>query len=240
MRKILSVLVCLLAYSGWQGELYGQQTQSANAEKEKTYSSFRERLAFKTNVVNWIGLMPNIGVEMDVSNSVYNKWVVGVQATWNGTVNEVPSQRMQLEVNDYRAEVKRYVKPSMTMKPGKKKTPKFWRTYYYGVYAGYTQFNLMWNRGMAGSMWQTGATGGWQVPMYRCKNGGGLDLDLGLSLGFMMLEYNKFKFENDLPVMTEEKQKKWLPYPVPTELRVGLVYRFKSIKDKYNKTKPKH
>lgn len=234
------MLVCLLAYSGWQCEMYGQQTQSANAEKEKTYSSFKERLAFKTNVVNWIGLMPNIGVEMDVSNSVYNKWVVGVQATWNGTVNDMPSQRMQLEVNDYRAEVKRYVKPSMTVKPGKKRTPKFWRTYYYGVYAGYTQFNLMWNRGMAGNIWHAGATGGWQVPMYRCKNGGGLDLDLGLSLGFMMMEYNKFKFEDDLLVMTGEHRKKWLPYPVPTELRVGLVYRFKSIKNKYNKTKPKH
>ena len=132
MKKILSVFVCLLAFSGWQ-EMYGQQTQSATAGKEATYSSFKERLAFKTNLVNWVGLMPNIGLEMDVSNSVYNKWVVGVQATWNGLANEVPTQRRQLEVNDYRAEVKRYVKPSMTVRPGRKRTPKFWRTYYYGV-----------------------------------------------------------------------------------------------------------
>ena len=109
MKKILSVFVCLLAFSGWQ-EMYGQQTQSATAGKETTYSNFKERLAFKTNLVNWVGLMPNIGLEMDVSNSVYNKWVVGVQATWNGLANEVPTQRRQLEVNDYRAEVKRYVK----------------------------------------------------------------------------------------------------------------------------------
>lgn len=239
MKKILSVFVCLLAFSGWQ-EMYGQQTQSATAGKETTYASFKERLAFKTNLVNWVGLMPNIGLEMDVSNSVYNKWVVGVQATWNGLANEVPTQRRQLEVNDYRAEVKRYVKPSMTVRPGRKRTPKFWRTYYYGVYGGYTRFNLMWDRGMTGEMWHAGLTGGWQVPMYRCKNGGGLDLDLGASLGFVCLKYNKFKFENDQLMMTEEHQKEWLPYPVPTELRIGLVYRFKSIKDKYNKTKPKH
>lgn len=239
MKKILSVFVCLLAFSGWQ-EMYGQQTQSATAGKETTYSNFKERLAFKTNLVNWVGLMPNIGLEMDVSNSVYNKWVVGVQATWNGLANEVPTLRRQLEVNDYRAEVKRYVKPSMTVRPGRKRTPKFWRTYYYGVYGGYTRFNLMWDRGMTGEMWHAGLTGGWQVPVYRCKNGGGLDLDLGASLGFVCLKYNRFKYENDQLMMTEEHRQKWLPYPVPTELRIGLVYRFKSVKDKYNKTKPKH
>ena len=41
-------------------------------------------------------------------------------------------------------------------------------------------------------------------------------------------------------VLTEQKGRHILPYPLPTEIRVGIVYRFNSIKYKYTKTKTKY
>ena len=45
--------------------------------------------------------MPNIGVEYDVSNSVYNKWTLGVSATWNGNTDVNFDQKIQQRINDY-------------------------------------------------------------------------------------------------------------------------------------------
>lgn len=126
--------------------------------------------------------MPNIGVEYDLSSSVYNKWTLGISATWNGNTDVNFDQKIQQRINDYRIEARKHIKPSLQIRPGQKRMPKFWRTYYWGIYAGYTKFNLMWNKGVAGDLFQAGVTGGWEVPLYQCKQGG-LDLDLGLSIG---------------------------------------------------------
>ena len=183
--------------------------------------------------------MPNIGVEYDLSSSVYNKWTLGISATWNGNTDVNFDQKIQQRINDYRIEARKHIKPSLQIRPGQKRMPKFWRTYYWGIYAGYTKFNLMWNKGVAGDLFQAGVTGGWEVPLYQCKQGG-LDLDLGLSIGMLYAEYGKYRFADGKTVFTEEKGRHILPYPLPTEIRVGIVYRFNSIKYKYTKTKTKY
>lgn len=115
-------------------------------QKTSEKISPKERWAFETNAMDWLLLLPNAKVEFDLSNSTDNRWVVGIGAKWNGNAKISMNERIQMKINDYRLEVKRYAKPSFTVKTGQSKIPKFWRTYYWGFYAGYSKF--------AGSMGQ--------------------------------------------------------------------------------------
>ena len=51
--------------------------------------------------------MPNIGVEYDLSSSVYNKWTLGISATWNGNTDVNFDQKIQQRINDYRIEARK-------------------------------------------------------------------------------------------------------------------------------------
>ena len=57
---------------------------------------------------------------------------MGIGAKWNGNAKICMNERIQMKINDYRLEVKRYAKPSFTVKTGQSRIPKFWRTYYWG------------------------------------------------------------------------------------------------------------
>lgn len=231
-------IMCILAASGYMTPSQAQQTEQKK-ELPQTIS-FKERWAIQTNALDWALLMPNIGVEYDLSNSIYNRWAVGAKIRWNGPQKMNTQDRIQLKMNDYRLEAKRYFKPSMHTKSGSfKKTPKFWRTYYWGLYAGYTEYALAWNTGVEGKLVHLGATGGCQIQIYRLKQGGSLDLDLGLSLGLGCADYNKYEYENNQMNLTKSQSWKVLPYPLLTDLRVGFVYRFKSVRQKYGLSKHK-
>ena len=209
-----------------------------NTELDKGTVPLKERWAFKTNAIHWIGLTPNVGVEFDITNSIYNKWTIGAQASWNGNTDIKSGKKVNFALNDYRMEVRRYIKPSLRSKDGSRRTPKFWRTYYVGLYAGYTQGDILLKKGFNMKAAHAGLTGGWEVQLYRCKHGA-IDLDLGLSVGMLYGKYSKYKMENGEPVYTEQTDKHFIKYPLPTDFRIGFVYRFKSIKYKYNNTRSK-
>lgn len=195
--------------------------------------SFAERWAFKTNMVGCVLMAPNIGLEYDLSNSIYGKWTVGAQITWNGTTGLKTDQSIQARVNDYRLEVRRYKKPGLTTKKGKNSIPKFWRTYYWGIYAAYGDYGLLWGKGKKGQYYSAGLSGGWQIPLYGCRNRGEVALDLGMSLGLVGTKFDKYRVENNQVVKTATEDWHVVPFPVPTEIKIGLVYRFDSIKNKY-------
>ena len=207
-------------------------------QKENKHVPFKERIAFKTNAVHWIGLVPNIGIELDLSNSIYNKWTIGAQASWNGHTDIKANEKMNFALNDYRAEVRRYIKPSLKAKEGSRRIPKFWRTYYLGAYAGYTQGNIFLKKGLNGKAVHAGITGGWETQLYRCKHGS-IDLDLGLSIGMLYAKYSTYRVYNDQVSYTKQTDKHFIKYPLPTDLRIGFTYRFKSIRYKYNNSRSK-
>lgn len=202
-------------------------------QKTSEKISPKERWAFETNAMDWLLLLPNAKVEFDLSSSTDNRWVVGIGAKWNGNAKISMNERIQMKINDYRLEVKRYAKPSFTVKTGQSKIPKFWRTYYWGFYAGYSKFAGAWSKGIAGDMFHAGLTGGWQLPVYKCKQGA-IDLDLGLSVGAAYVEYDKYKYEDNHLIRTKSRDRHFLPYPVVSDIRVGFVYRFSSIRNKYS------
>lgn len=206
--------------------------KNPQANKQETLS-FRDRWAFRTNMVDWVLLTPNIGVEYDLSNSVYGKWTLGAQVAWNGSTETKTGQNIQVKLNDYRVEVKKHKKPGLDMKPGQKRLPRFWRTYYWGAYAAYGEYNLLWSKGKKGQYYSAGLTGGWEVPLYGCKRVGEVALDLGISIGMLGTKYDNYRMDNGQVNVTKSKGWHVLPYPVPTEIKVGLVYRFESLKNKY-------
>lgn len=197
--------------------------------------SFKDRWAFKTNALEWILITPNIGVEFDLSNSVYNKWTLSAQVRWNGGSDQTFSPDFDYSIFDGKLELRRYWRSKQMLKKNKK-MPKFWRAYYWGVYAQYTDYTLYFKKGYTGQCYSVGGSIGWEVPLYTFKTGA-LDLDLGLSAGFIYGKYKKREIQNGTSVFVKEQDWHFTPYPLPTEIRVGLVYRFQSIRNKYSKSK---
>ena len=61
--------------------------------------------------------------------------------------------------------------------------------------------------------------------MYVFKSGNSLDLDLGISVGLVATNMEKFRLVDDCYERTQPGKWKVVPFPMPTEARVGLVYR---------------
>lgn len=206
---------------------------------------FKDRLAFSTNAINWVAMLPNIRAEITLTNPEFKPaYTLSVQAQWNGSTAVKADRDYQYRFNDYRVELRRYSRPSTVLPVSdgenrKQRTPKFWRAYYVGLYAEYGKYNVIFKSGVAGSLVSAGLSGGWQIPLYAGRNGGGVDLDLGLSVGAAALKFDKYHLENDRMVRntayTKYKDYKILPYPVVSEIRVGFVYRFNSVRNQFKK-----
>lgn len=215
------------------GTTAAAQTVNTRAENVPEKLAFKDRVAFRTNMVDWVLTTPNIGIQYDVTPWDYNKWTLGLNAKWNPGASQSFTPNADYKITDIKLEARKYFR----QKDGKKKMPKFWRAYYWGVYAGYTDYKLMIKKGYAGEHASVGATAGWEVQLHRFENGA-LDLDLGLSAGWMYGRYDRIEADGNGNILTYEK-KDWhlIPFPVISEIRVGLVYRFKPINDKYKKSK---
>ena len=119
----------------------------------------------------------------------------------------------------------------------RKKNPRIWRAYYWGAYASYGDYSIkLAKEGKQGSYVSVGGSFGFGIPLYTYKQNS-LDFEIGGSLGFVFTKYDAFTHdaESDCYPLLPEKSKTWhiKPYPVPTNLHVSFVYRFRSIKDKY-------
>lgn len=55
----------------------------AKQAEQDTIVDFKDRWSFRTNAVDWLLTVPNVAVEFDLSNSVYNKWTLGLEGKWN-------------------------------------------------------------------------------------------------------------------------------------------------------------
>lgn len=112
---------------------------------------------------------------------------------------------------------------------------RMYRAYYGGLYAGYEKYTYSLGRGgIQGDSYNFGVSGGYSIPLYFFRKGHSLDLDLGLALGMKMMEYDKFDYEEETGcyAYTETKGRHFLPYPVLQDIRIGFVFRFRSIKDR--------
>lgn len=118
--------------------------------------------------------------------------------------------------------------------------PRNWRAYYIGAYAGVDKWSISFSKnGKQGTGVYAGVIAGWSIPLLtqRFPKEGSLDLDLNLHLGLKAVKYDAFQYEDDTQHFVYDAASsapgwKIVPYPVVQEINVGLVWRFRSIKNK--------
>lgn len=224
------------------------QNQRAKQEEKKTVPA-KSRWSFRTNAVDWLLTIPNIGVEYDLSNSIYNKYTLSLEGKWNWhtTHNYAPS--IVFDLWDIRPEVRKYWRTEHRANTGTKPSfkdrlfskertnPKYWRAYYLGAYASVNGYSFkLGKRGFQGNSYGIGLSAGYSIPLYSYKNHF-IDVEFGGSVGFSYAKYDVYELDRDnncyVPVPEKSKPFHFVPFPVVSDVRVSFVYRFASIKDKY-------
>lgn len=106
------------------------------------------------------------------------------------------------------------------------------RGYYFGFYMGYHNYSYkLGSTGRQGNAFSAGITGGYTIPLYS-YNDRYIDLDLGGSLGIFYTKYDEYRHDpesNCYPIVAAGEG---AIFPMVTELRLALVYRFQSVRQK--------
>lgn len=238
-------------------DTYAQQTtQKKQAEDESL--TFKERWGFKTNAVDWLLTVPNLGVQFDLGNSVRTKRTLSANVKWNWETSQKYNPFLILNLFDGRIEWRQYFRtrqrnalalaenPSLWDKLNfnvfttKRKNPRTWRAYYWGVYANAASYSFkISKRGIQGKAVGAGISLGFTAPLYGYRQNY-IDLEMGGSFGLLYTRYDIFEYdaESDCYPRIADKCKggHLVPFPVITDLRIAFVYRFVSVKDKYKQS----
>ena len=116
--------------------------------------------------------------------------------------------------------------------------PRNWRAYFIGLYAMADKYSFCFGKkGIQGTGVGVGMSAGWSIPLLprRYPNMGGLDLDLGASVGIRMVRNDKYRYNEefrDYKLTHASNRFKMVPFPLLDEVRIALVYRFRSIGNK--------
>lgn len=262
--KLLKFLAFICVFS--VSSLASAQVKDKGKEKEDSLAlvlDFNDRIAFRTNFVDWVLTTPNIGVEIDLGNKTYNHWTVGFNVRGNWNTSHTFNPGVVYNISGARADVRYYYRMRKIGGYGnvagegagvyppapkgllnklfscRREEPKHPDiTYYRGLYASYNKFSIkLGNEGKQGSAFTLGFTWGFIKPLYVFKSGNSMDLEMGISAGVAYAQYDKYKHDresNCYPVVGTED---WgvVPHPVLSDLRVGLVYRLgnTTVKEKY-------
>lgn len=125
--------------------------------------------------------------------------------------------------------------------------PRNWRAYYFGLWAGYDKWNVsLTGNGKRGQGLGLGILGGYTIPLLPQKypKEGSLDLDLGLAIGVKGVKYDAYTYVATNPEGQRyvdnpaKSQTSWkvVPYPVIQDIHVSLIWRFRGIKNKVDKS----
>lgn len=231
MKRSWFILFCFISFNSGIKAQETYTTKKMKSEKE-TKISFSDRWSIRTNAIDWVTTVPNVAVEFDVSNSIYNRWALGAGFKFNYIPRSTDfSSRFTYKISDARLEARRYFR-SYQMFPYRsgnirRSNKGWWRAYYVGPYVSYTRYAVhLTNPTYKGKVFSLGLTGGYNIPLYETRHGGSVDLDLGLSVGVLYLDHLK----KDGVYGSESRV---LPYPMLTDLRVGFIYRWRSVRKKY-------
>ena len=236
---------------------------------------FRNRIGIRTNVVDWVATIPNIGFEYEVKRSTYykNPYTIGGVIRWNWDTWSKYTPSAVFNLLDVRIEGRKYwntftTKDISKLKDGRYEIPisllerekrgttatadtvSYWeylykqigkidrfkaneeRGYYFGFYMGYHNYSYkLGSTGRQGNAFSAGITGGYTIPLYT-YNDRYIDLDLGGSLGIFYTKYDEYSHDpesNCYPIVAADEG---ALFPMVTELRLALVYRFESVRQK--------
>ena len=237
VRILFTVLILFLSVSG---------NAYAQVRKEKTDSvvSSKDRWALRTNALEWLLTIPNLGFEYDLSRSVYNRFSFNVNARFNWNTAHTYATPLVFNVFELRPEFRYYWRQSdraARPKGNRQHTPKkmkSWRAYYLGWYLNAGTYGFKFGKeGHQGQMVGTGLSIGYGVPLYEYRKCA-VDVEFGLALGVAATRYTAFAHNPDgnyyYPLPEKDRNTlHFVPYPVLSELKVAFVLRRTSIDKKY-------
>lgn len=193
--------------------------------------TFAERINLRTNVVNWVTLMPNIGLEFALGNKNWHKWTIGANFKFYA-MNTNATSRL-LRITDGKLEVRRYWHGRGNR-----------RSYFLGAYAGNSYFDLkVSDTGKRGHALYGGLTGGTIAPLYTYQGRRMLDLELSANAGVMLARMDKYRFadgrQREVLERVSDYRLSWDPliYVAANDvIRVSVVWHIgASVVSKYKK-----
>ena len=202
-----------------------------------------ERISVHANLAGWALLVPNVGVEFDIKNTNWNRWAVGLdlKARWQ-TSSNLRQQHFYC-INEARLYYRNYwrsrhadgkdlkkhtniLDKTFSCRRTNVRHPR--TTYYRGAYLMFSDisYKIMGLYCRQGQVASAGVTYGIVKPLFGFSSGNTIDLDLGFDAGFVATHIEKLRPDGNCYIRVKPAEWKFLPYPIPTEARVGLVYRF--------------
>lgn len=227
---------------------------------------FKDRIAIKTNVVDWLLVAPNIAFDYDLVNTPYDKKSigVGVKYNWNTTHTYIPKRvynffdlrfdyrfHWRPQPYDDREETSDWERTWLKTSKGFDKlkarmncfrgaeNPKSHISIFVGPYASFSTFSIKLGAddkslGRQGLAAGAGLTAGVALPLYGYEDGTAVDLEFGGSLGWHFAAYDLYTADVDNNCYLEQgHENKFVYYPFVSDLRVSLVYRFRSIRKQH-------
>ena len=225
--------------------------------------SFKDRIAIRTNVVDWVLTTPNVAFDFDVVSTPYDKHSVGVAFKYNWATSHTYIPKQVYNLFDVRADYRFYWRQQpfdnrenyygdwerewLNSAKGWGKlrarmncfraseNPKPHISLFVGPYLSMSCFSIKLSTaddalGRQGMAYGAGLTGGVALPLYGYENGSALDLEFGGSLGWHFASYDLYTADveaNGYPLQGHRSG--FVFYPLVTDIRVSLVYRFRSI-----------
>lgn len=200
-----------------------------------------DRIALRTNLVDWALLIPNFGAEFDVRNTNWNRWAVGFNIRYNWQTTHTYTNHFVYNLFEVRLEGRQYWRARQIGRRNLPKHKHIWdkaisirrtkvkhptTTWYRGVFASYGKYSFLFGgNGHQGTALMGGVSYGLVKPMFAFENGNSLDLEFGVSGGVVYYKDKVYTHDarNDCYPVVETKPASLLP--MVNELRVGLVYR---------------
>lgn len=252
----IKFIVSCLIFSTTINDAYAQSRSGKKDDAKNESISFKDRWGFKTNAVDWLLTIPNIGVEFDLGNTIRNKRTVSANLKWNWNTSQKYKPSIVYNLFDARVEWRQYFRTRQrggvtkdanlltrlkeTVFTTQRKHPRQNRAYYWGIYANAASYNFkIGKEGKQGTAYGAGVSVGYTAPLYGYRNNY-IDLELGGSIGLLYTSYDVYTHDaesNCYPhVSGKSKGGHLVPFPVPTDLRIAFVYRFISAGDKYKES----
>lgn len=236
-------MLCLLCAASMSS--YAQWVPD-NSRKLDTLT-VADRLSFRTNGVDWLLMVPNIGIEYDIANNKnWNRWSVGVNVRYKWATSHTFVPNHTFDLFETKLEFRNYWRTRRINGSSVKAHSRIWdkamsqrryeqkhplTTYYRGLFVSYANYNFRFGPGYEGYDGQAvmfGGVYGIQRPLYRFRRGSSIDLELGVGVGLALYKYRKYDVDQERNRINYIKTVGWKDLkilPIVNELRAGLVYR---------------
>lgn len=205
-----------------------------------------DRIAVRTNTVDWMLLIPSIGAEFDVKPVNWNRWTVGFNVRGNPQTSHTFTHGVVFNMFEARVEARQYWRArqinrapnarlkdqphkhiwdkAISIRRSRVKHPMF--TWYRGLYAGYGKYSFLFgSQGHQGTAIVGGVSYGFVVPMFGLPSGNTIDLEFGICGGVVYYKDDVYIHDRESDCYPIIESKPAAILPMIDDIRVGLVYR---------------